>query len=73
MRSEQQAKRHRKREHPLAHRHPGDDVLDQVSGLPMNGVVRVQAEAKLVSWSDRVRKPPSAACTESFSLHIGGR
>lgn len=44
-----------------------------VGGLPMNGVVRVQAEAKLVSWSDRVRKPLCAACTESFSLDIGGR
>ena len=30
--SEQQAKRDRKREHPLAHRHPGDDVIDQVGG-----------------------------------------
>jgi hypothetical protein len=30
--SEQPAKRDRKREHPLAHRHPGDDVLDQVGG-----------------------------------------
>ena len=39
----------------------------------MNRVVRVQAEAKLVSWSDRVRKPLCAACTESFSLDIGGR
>jgi hypothetical protein len=32
MRSEQQAKRDRKREHPLPHRHPGDDVIDQVGG-----------------------------------------
>jgi putative transposase len=30
--SEQQAKRDRKREHPLPHRHPGDDVIDQVGG-----------------------------------------
>jgi hypothetical protein len=30
--SEQQANRDRKREHPLAHRHPGDDVIDQVGG-----------------------------------------
>jgi len=44
-----------------------------VGGLPMNGVVRVQAEAKLVSWSDGVRRPVCAACTESFSLDIGGR
>jgi hypothetical protein len=43
-----------------------------VGGLPMNGVVRLQAEAKLVSWSDGVRKPVCAACTESFSLDIGG-
>ena len=32
MRSEQQAKRDRKREHPLLHRHPGDDLIDQVGG-----------------------------------------
>jgi len=32
MSSEQQAKQDRKREHPLAHRHPGDDVIDQVGG-----------------------------------------
>ena len=30
--SEQQAKRDRKREHPLPHRHLGDDVIDQVGG-----------------------------------------
>ncbi len=30
--SEEPTKRDRKREHPLAHRHPGDDVLDQVGG-----------------------------------------
>jgi hypothetical protein len=30
--SEQQAKWDRKREHPLTHRHPGDDVSDQVGG-----------------------------------------
>ena len=30
--SEQQAKRDRKRERPLPHRHPGDDVIDQVGG-----------------------------------------
>lgn len=44
-----------------------------VGGLPMNGVVRVQAEANLVSWSDGVRRPLCPACTESFSLDIGGR
>ena len=30
--SEQQAQRDRKREHPLPHRHPGNDVIDQVGG-----------------------------------------
>ena len=30
--SEQQAQRDRKREHPLAHWHPGDGVIDQVGG-----------------------------------------
>jgi hypothetical protein len=30
--SEQQAQRDRKREHPLPHRHPGDEVIDQVGG-----------------------------------------
>jgi hypothetical protein len=30
--SEQNAQRDRKREHPLPHRHPGDDVIDQVGG-----------------------------------------
>ncbi len=29
---EEATKRDRKREHPLAHRHPGDDVIDQVGG-----------------------------------------
>ena len=32
MRSEQQAKGDRKREHPLPHRHPGNDVIEQVGG-----------------------------------------
>jgi hypothetical protein len=44
-----------------------------LGGLPMNGVVRAQAEAKLVSWADGVRRLLCAACTESFSLDIGGR
>jgi len=30
MSGEQQAQRDRKRDHSLAHRHPGDDVIDQV-------------------------------------------
>ena len=30
--SEEQAKRDRKREHPLPHRHAGEDVIDQVGG-----------------------------------------
>jgi hypothetical protein len=32
MRSEQQAKRDRKGQHPLPHGHPRDDVIDQVGG-----------------------------------------
>ena len=30
--SEQQTKRDREREYPLAHRHPGNDMIDQVGG-----------------------------------------
>ena len=32
MGGEQDAQRNRKRQYPLAHRHAGDDLIDQVSG-----------------------------------------
>lgn len=43
----------------------------RVGGLPMKGVVRVMAEATLVSWADGVRRSLCAASTEGFSVDIG--
>ncbi len=42
-----------------------------VGGLPMKGVVRVMAEAKLVSFADGARRSLCAASTEGFSADIG--
>ena len=42
--SEPQAKRDRKREHPLAHRHPGDDVIAGGRRSPPCAGATAQAE-----------------------------
>ena len=76
MRSEQQAKRDRKREHPLPHRHPGDDVIDQVGGgLPHAPGATARAETATLateghelSWAQsaqRRRNKPRAKMPQS--------
>jgi hypothetical protein len=74
--SEQQAKRDRTREHPLAHRHPRDDVIDQVCGglLHAPGATalqkprRLQLKATSFSWAQsaqRRRRKPWAKMPQS--------
>ena len=81
---QQQAPRDRQRQHPLAHRHMGDDVVHQVSGglCHASGTARGAKAAPIAVEGDQLvvaavsasaKKLAACCCTRRYSVVCPGR